>query len=101
VIDNGLPPLNATNTFLVFVNAAPIIPAPVITSVSLSGGVVTLTWDSVPKGIYQLQYIDDLNNTNWTDVLPVTTATGSISTVTNPIGTATQRFYRLRVVPLP
>jgi len=101
VVDDGLPPLSATNTFLVLVSAAPIIPAPVITSISLSDSEVILTWTSVPHGVYRLQHIDDLTNTNWTDVLPDVTAVGSISTVTNQIGAATQRFYRLLVVPLP
>ena len=101
VVDDGLPPLSTTNTFLVWVSAAPIIPGPVITSISLSDSDVILTWTSVPLGIYRLQYIEDLSTTNWTDVLPDVTAAGSISTVTNQSGATTQRFYRLLVVPLP
>jgi hypothetical protein len=101
VTDDGLPPQSNTNTFLVRVNAAPVIPPPVITSVNVTGGDIILTWESVPPGIYRVQYTDELGSTNWTDVLPELQATGSVLTATNPVGSAPHRFYRLRVVPLP
>jgi hypothetical protein len=101
VTDNGTPNLSATNSYLVFVNPAPIIPPPVIESITLSNSVVTMIWSSVSNGIYRLQYNGDLGGTNWTDVLPDVQAAGSAVTATNNIGGSTQRFYRVLVVPLP
>ena len=102
VIDDGIPPLSATNSFQVFVNPAPIFPPPLFTSVQLSNDVVILTWTTVHNGTYRLQYNEDLAQTNWTDLTPDFPAgTASSITATNPIGSASQRFYRVWVVPLP
>ena len=101
VTDNGVPPLSATNSFEVMVNPAPIIPAPVIQSIAVSNGVATVTWSSVSNGIYRLQYVGDLGNTNWTDVFPDVQASGPAATATNTTGSAVQQFYRIMVVPLP
>jgi hypothetical protein len=101
VTDNGVPPLSATNSFEVMVNPAPIIPSPMIQSIIVSNGVATVTWSSVSNGIYRLQYVGDLDGTNWTGVPPDVQATGPTATATNAIGGATQQFYRVMVVPLP
>ena len=101
VTDDGLPPLSATNSFLVFVNPAPVIPQPVIQSITLSNNIVTVTWSSVSRGIYQLQYNEDLTQANWTDLAPDVHATGTIAAATNAVSNSTQRFYRVWVVPLP
>src|SRR5208282_5728573 len=70
-------------------------PPPVITSILLTNGVVTITWNSVTGGIYRMQYINNLNGGGWTDLSPDVTATGSTATQTNAVGSATQRFYRV------
>jgi hypothetical protein len=101
VTDDGLPPLSATNSFEVVVNPAPVIPPPVIQSITVSIGVATVTWSSVSQGIYRLQYNQDLGGTNWIDVAPDVQATGPTATATNAIGSSTQQFYRILVVPLP
>jgi hypothetical protein len=101
VTDDGLPPLSATNSFEVIINPAPIIPPPLTESISLSNGVVTVTWSSVFNQTYRLQYIEDLSATNWVDVMPDVQATGPIATATNIIGASTQRFYRVLLMPLP
>jgi hypothetical protein len=101
VTDDGVPPLSATNTYVVFVNPAPIIPAPVILSISLADGIATVTWTSVTNGTYRLQCAEALGQTNWVDLLPDVRAAGSTATATNAIDISTQRFYRVWVVPLP
>jgi hypothetical protein len=101
VTDNGVPPLSATNSFEVMVNPAPVIPAPVIQSIAVSNGVATVTWSSVSNGIYRLQYVGDLGNTNWMDVFPDVQASGPAASATNTTGSAVQQFYRIMVVPLP
>ena len=101
VTDNGVPPLSATNSFEVMVNPAPVIPVPVIQSIAVSNGVATVTWSSVSNGIYRLQYVGDLGNTNWMDVSPDVQASGLAATATNTTGSAVQQFYRIMVVPAP
>jgi molybdopterin-binding protein len=101
VTDNGVPPLSATNSFEVMVNPAPVIPAPVIQSIAVSNGIATVTWSSVSNGIYRLQYVGDLGNTNWMDVSPDVQAGGPAVTATNITGSAVQQFYRIMVVPSP
>ena len=66
-----------------------------ITSINLTNGVVTISWNSVPGGIYRVQYINSLNGGSWTDLVPDVTATGVTATQTNAVGNATQRFYRV------
>jgi hypothetical protein len=101
VTDDGLPQSSATNSFLVFVNPTPIIPPPMIESINLSDGMATVTWSSVLHGIYRLQYCENLCGTNWTDVAPDVQAVGPTVTATNAVGSSTQQFYRIFVVPLP
>jgi hypothetical protein len=74
---------------------ASAVPPPVITSIQLTNGVVTITWSSVTGGIYRAQYINSLNGGGWTDLSPDVTATGSTATQTNAVGNATQRYYRV------
>jgi hypothetical protein len=74
------------------------VPAPVITSVGLTNGVVTIAWNSVAGGIYRVQYINNLSGGGWTDLSPDVTATASTATQTDAVGNAPQRFYRIEVL---
>ncbi len=76
------------------------VPAPVITSIQLTNGIITITWNSVAGGMYRVQEISNLSGGAWTDLLPDVTATGSTATQTNAIGSATQQFYRIKVLNL-
>jgi hypothetical protein len=67
-----------------------------ITSIVFTNGVATVTWNSVSNLSYVLQYNDDLAGTNWTDVAPAVVATGTNAWMTNVLGGALQRFYRVR-----
>jgi hypothetical protein len=73
----------------------------VITSVVVNGGVAVVTWNSTPGLSYRVQYKDNLSATNWNDINPVVTATNISSSVTNVVGNAPQRFYRVQIVPTP
>jgi hypothetical protein len=74
------------------------VPAPVISSINLTNGVVSIAWNSVGGGSYRLQYISDLGGGNWTDLSPDVTATGLTATQTDAVGSAPQRFYRIKVM---
>src|SRR5208283_5598233 len=52
------PHLSATNSFMVIVNAMGVVPPPVIQSISVSNGIVTITWSAVTNQNYMLQYIN-------------------------------------------
>jgi hypothetical protein len=93
------PHLSATNSFTVIVNAAVVVPPPVIQSISVSNGVVTITWSAVAGSTYMLNSEDDLSGTNWNDVLPPVAATGPTATATDNIGDSPQRFYRVMLMP--
>jgi hypothetical protein len=100
VTDNGVPPLSATNSFVVFVDPQVGPPPPVvIQSLNLSNGVVTVTWSAAAGRIYRLQYRDNFSGTNWTDLAPDVTATGLTASLTNAVNNAVQRFYRVVLLP--
>jgi len=73
----------------------------VITSVAVKSGLATITWNSTLGLSYRVQYLSNLNSTNWTDVNPVVTATNISASVTNFVGSDPQRFYRVKVTEAP
>jgi hypothetical protein len=80
---------------LVIYNAQ--IAAPVAQSVSISNGVAMMKWIVPVNFTYRVQFKNNLNDTNWTDLTTDILGTNSPVTVTDSIS-PTQRFYRLRVM---
>jgi hypothetical protein len=78
--------------------APTVVPPFVITSIRLTNSVAVITWNSVAGQTYRLQYKDRLTDTTWQDVQPDVLATGPTTTLTNSLGSATQRFYRVTLV---
>jgi hypothetical protein len=74
------------------------VPSPVITSVGLTNGIVTIAWNSVPGGMYRVQYNNNLNGTTWSNLSPDVVATGLTATQTNFVGSLPQQFYRILVL---
>jgi hypothetical protein len=66
-----------------------------ISSIALSNGIVTLTWNSIAGKNYRLQCKDNLTDAGWQDLPTDVSATGLSTTGTNIAGAATQRFYRV------
>lgn len=58
-----------------------------------------LTWRSVYGMTYQLRGLDQVNGTNWFNVGSPVTANGDTSTLADPLGSTTRRFYRILLVP--
>ena len=71
---------------------------PVIQVVGHSGGLFTFTWSATPGQMYQIQYITNLSQTNWTTFGGTITATNSAPTASDSI-TNLQRFYRVVLLP--
>jgi hypothetical protein len=91
------PQLTATNNFTVIVTGGS--PPPVIQSISVSNSVVTVKWSAVSGRNYRLQYMQNLTDSTWSNVVPDITATGSIATATNGVNNSTQQFYRVILLP--
>jgi hypothetical protein len=69
-------------------------------SISLSisgptGGMIALTWGTVPGWKYQVQYSTNAASTNWSHLGSVLTATNSSLSVSDAIAPAPQRLYRV------
>jgi hypothetical protein len=73
------------------------VPAPVLQSVTGTGGTVTFTWSAVVSAVYQLQYRTDLVQGNWSNLGDAITATNIVMSAYDSIGPDPQRFYRLLV----
>ena len=73
-------------------------------SFSSGGATVSLSWESVPTRLYQIQKDRDLTTTNWTDsgLGLISPSAGSSSTAGFIDTNAPARFYRVQVLtPLP
>jgi len=70
------------------------LPEPVFQSVTRTNNTIELTWNTVPGLVYQVQYTASLTPTTWSNLGGTMTATDNTLSVSNAIGTATQRFYR-------
>ena len=66
-----------------------------IVSVGLSNDVVTVTWTSIVGKDYRLQYKDSWADTDWTDVAPDVSASGTTAIGTNAVEAVPQRIYRV------
>jgi hypothetical protein len=96
VTDNGFPSLSATNTFVVTVRG--LMTPPVITSISVSNGIVSLTWSSVPGYIYKVESASTFGAANWLPVGTPITATDTNTTATDA-AVAAYKFYRVSMQP--
>jgi uncharacterized repeat protein (TIGR03803 family) len=74
----------------------PPIVAPVFQSVRRAGETTTLAWSASWGVRYQLQYTEDVNSTEWTNLGPVRATTNSVITVDDSTSDP-QRFYRLYI----
>jgi hypothetical protein len=77
------------------------LPPPVFQTVSHEDGVLTFRLRA-PKGrMYQLQHTADFNEIVWSDLGDPVVATEDVLTVSDPITSFRQRFYRVVVVETP
>jgi len=73
--------------------------APAIQSINVINGFATITWSAVSGGIYRLQFKEDLGTADWMDVGGDVVAAGDIASKSDKMGNATQRFYRVVLLP--
>jgi hypothetical protein len=92
VTDNGAPSLSDSETFTVVV-----LSPPAFGSATLSGGNLTLTWETAPGQIYRVEYKDDLGAPTWTALPGDLLASGSSLSLKVSATTPLHRFYRLQL----
>jgi uncharacterized repeat protein (TIGR03803 family) len=70
---------------------------PVIKTLKLTNGTVTLTWSAVAGQTYRAQYSEDLTRTNWIFITKPTVANSGVMTATHfdSITSSTNSFYRV------
>jgi len=74
-------------------------PAPALQPLRFSNGTVQLTWSAVAGKRYRVQYKSTLAAPAWTDLLSDVTATGTTASATDAPGPASQRYYRVVMLP--
>jgi uncharacterized repeat protein (TIGR03803 family) len=72
---------------------------PLFQTVSKSNNTFVLSWSAAQGQKYQLQYKTNLNTTNWFNLGSSLTATGATVSVSDLIGSNSQRFYRAILLP--
>jgi hypothetical protein len=72
---------------------------PTIQTVTESGGSITFIWSTITNRTYQIQSTTKLAPADWTNTSNVVTATNSTMTLSEPIGTNSQQFYRIVLLP--
>ena len=75
------------------------LPAPQFLSVTRTTNTILLTWSAMSGLVYQVQSSASMHPTNWSNLGGALTANGSTLSASNAFGTATQRFYRVLLVP--
>ena len=76
-----------------------VVPTPILQPLTFSNGAAQLTWNAVAGQRYRVQYKPNLAATNWTDLAPDVTATGSTISVADAPGSGSQGYYRVVVLP--
>jgi hypothetical protein len=90
--------LTATNSFLVIVQEPPA-PTPVIRTLICSNNVAELGWDAVPSRRYAVEYTEDFLNGPWVPLNQPVQATTNEVQISASMGEASQRFYRVVLLP--
>jgi hypothetical protein len=72
---------------------------PEITSITLTGGIVSFSFGTTPGRTYRVDYKNDLNEADWTPLGSSQVALGSSISVTDNISASPQRFYRAVLLP--
>lgn len=78
-----------------------LIPPPEVVpgEMTVTNGNLALTWNSLPGLTYQPQYTTRLPAGSWIDLGPPLKATGLSTTSLDPMGSDSQRFYRVVMLP--
>jgi hypothetical protein len=59
----------------------------------------TVTWAATPETVYTLQFKTNLQYSSWISIPGNVTASGNTASKDDAVGSTTQRFYRVMIVP--
>ncbi len=90
--DDGKPPLSDTISFAVIVFERPQLMAHLTSTNGL-----TLTWSSIPGGVYRVQFKSGFDDMEWRDIEPDITATDFMAEAVDVVEWGSARFYRVAV----
>jgi len=92
--DNGVPVLEDTRSFEV------VVVSPEMTaSIGLANAIVTLSWNAVSGKNYDVLFKSSLDELEWSVLATNILATNVSATITDPVGTNTQRIYKILLRP--
>jgi len=75
--------------------------APLLLSVVMPDAAdAVITWSAINGRRYIVDYKNNLTDPTWTSAADVVVAAGSTASLTNSVGTNTQRFYRVELLPV-
>jgi hypothetical protein len=98
-VSQGLFPDGSTNTYYMTnwtPRAANTLADPLrIRDLAINGGVVTLTWSSVPGQTYRVHYKNELDGSAWIALGTAVVASGSTASITDAPSPQRHRFYRV------
>ena len=66
-----------------------------ITSITVAAGSVTLQWSSFSNKTYRVEYKSLLSPGTWDPLGGNVSASSATTSITDPVGGNTQRFYRI------
>src|SRR5260370_24630792 len=75
-------------------------PTPALTIASAANNPLILSWPGVPGWSYQVEYKTNLADATWTAWGGPLAGSAATLSLTNPPDGATQRFFRVRALPL-
>jgi hypothetical protein len=73
--------------------------SPLFKSVTQTGATLNFTYSAVSGQMYQLQFVTDLGQTNWSNLGGAVTATNGVMSGSTGIGPDAKRFYHMQVLP--
>jgi subtilisin family serine protease len=74
------------------------VAAPQLRPLTVSGGTVTISWTATSGRSYRVQYASTPGGT-WTNLTPDVVANGTLASKTDSPGGASQRYYRVILLP--
>ena len=70
---------------------------PTIQNMSVVGSDFLLEWSAIPGTKYRVQFKHNLEDADWTDLIPDVTASGTLGSFNDPLSNS-QRFFRVQVI---
>jgi hypothetical protein len=82
------------------ITLGPVVrPQPFFTSITQTDGITSLQWRATIGDTYRIQYKTLFTDPDWMDLPGDITATGPLAATSDAVNAATQRFYKVTLLP--